>query len=278
MTIWTLGAGGIVLFSFGIVFDSPIIQVLWLFYSIALLGLMSYWGKHINKLTENLALEAPDSKIADLKFLLRFTEGQRVERNLSKVFRKLQLAEFSILNQKARQAGENFNLMLSNTTDPLTGVPNRRELDRHLDKVSEKMKPLSVIMVDIDHFKKVNDTYGHDAGDLVLQQFASIVRASIRPADFLGRYGGEEFLVICNADLEGTAEIAERVRSAVYQTPVKVSNEMVISVTASFGIAQQNHGEDPYSTVKRADIGLYSAKQNGRNRVERGENTQLCVG
>ena len=272
MTIWTLGAGGIALFAFGIVFHSPIIQVLWLLYSVALLGLMSYWGRHINKLTENLALEVPDPKIADKKFPLKFTEGQRVERSIGKVFRKIQLAEFSILNQKARQAGENFNLMISNTTDPLTGVPNRRELDRHLDKVNEKMKPLSVIMVDIDHFKSVNDTYGHDAGDLVLQQFASTVRASIRPADFLGRYGGEEFLVICNADLEETAEIAERVRSTVYQTPVKVSNEMVISITASFGIAQQCHGEDPYKTVKRADLGLYSAKQNGRNKVERGDN------
>lgn len=278
MTLWTLGAGSIFLFILGVFFNSPVIQVLWLLYSIALLGLMSYWCKYVAKQMENLALKNPEPKMIEKKFALKFAEGQRIEQHLSRIFRKLQLAEFSILNQKARQAGENFNLMLSNTTDPLTGVPNRREIDRHLDKVTAKMKPLSVIMVDIDHFKKVNDTYGHDAGDLVLQQFAAIVRASIRPADCLGRYGGEEFLVICNADLEETAEIAERVRSTVYQTPVKLSNEMVTSITASFGIAQQMTGEDPYSMVKRADKGLYAAKQNGRNRVERGDDQQLCAG
>ncbi|MCL6612760.1 MAG: GGDEF domain-containing protein [Peptococcaceae bacterium] len=272
MTIWTAGAGGVVLFLLGIIAGKhyPAIHLLWLAYTAGLLGLTARWLKHLAGHTENLLLEAPDRELAARRFPVKISEFAKIDRNLARIYRKVQLAEFAILNQKARQAGENFNLMLSNTTDPLTGAPNRRELDRHLEKVAGRMNPLSVIMADIDHFKKVNDTYGHDAGDHVLRQFAETVRASVRPGDFFGRYGGEEFMVICNAGLDEAAEIAERVREAVEKTPVRVPGGGTVSITASFGVARQMPGEDAASVVRRADSALYRAKQEGRNRVAGG--------
>ncbi|MCL6478980.1 MAG: diguanylate cyclase [Peptococcaceae bacterium] len=279
MTLWILGTGGVALFVLGVVAGKhfPAIHILWLAYAAGLMGLLAWWLKHLARHTENLLLETPDQELAARRFPVRIGEFMKVDRDMARLYRKIQLAEFALLNQKARQAGENFNLMLSNTTDSLTGVPNRRELDRHLEKVAGKMNPLSVIMVDIDHFKRVNDTYGHEAGDRVLQQFAETVRASVRPGDFFGRYGGEEFMVICNADIDEAAEIAERVRVAVENTPVRVAAGGTISITASFGLARQAPGEDAASLVKRADAALYRAKQEGRNRVVRGGETH-CAG
>lgn len=271
MKLMYVGSVGILLFLLGLAAGKiyPILNFAWLIYTLMLLGLVIYWVKHLKAYTDNLLLDTPDQVLAEKIFPLKLAEMAVISRNLSRVYRKLQLAEFTVMNQKARQAGENFNLMLSNTTDPLTGVPNRRELDRHLERVMVKMNPLSVIMVDIDHFKKVNDTYGHEAGDRVLQKFALTVKASIRPTDFLGRYGGEEFMVVCCAGLEEAAEISERVREAVFSTPVRLSEDREISITASFGVAQRLPGEDSVSVVKRADSALYRAKQEGRNRVAR---------
>ncbi len=272
-------AGGVSLFILGVTAGKyyALIHLAWLIYTTGLLVMFSLWLKHLNSKMENLLLETPDPALAERPFPVKAPELSRVDRNLARLHRRLQLAEFTLLNQKARQAGENFNLMLSSTTDPLTGVPNRRELDRQLERVVGKMIPLSVIMADIDHFKRVNDTCGHDAGDLVLQQFASIVRGTVRPADFFGRYGGEEFMVLCGAGLEEAAEIAERARRAVSAAQVKVSGDRSISITASFGVAEYVPGEDVTSLVKRADSALYAAKQKNRNRVERGIE-ELCAG
>ena len=279
MTLLLAGAGGILLFLLCVNAGKyyAVIHLAWLIYTVGLLVLFFLWLKHLNARVENLLLETPDPDLADRFFPVKVPELSRVDRNLARLYRKLQLAEFALLNQKARQAGENFNLMLSNTTDPLTGVPNRRELDRQLEKVVGRIYPLSIIMVDIDHFKRVNDTYGHDAGDMVLQQFASVVRGTVRPADFFGRYGGEEFMVICSAGLDEAAEIAERARRAVSTDPVMVFDDRTISITASFGVAEYTPGEDVPSLVKRADSALYAAKQKSRNRVERGVE-ELCAG
>lgn len=277
MKLMYVGSVGILLFLLGLAAGKiyPILNFAWLIYTLMLLGLVIYWVKHLKAYTDNLLLDTPDQVLAEKIFPLKLAEMAVISRNLSRVYRKLQLAEFTVMNQKARQAGENFNLMLSNTTDPLTGVPNRRELDRHLERVMVKMNPLSVIMVDIDHFKRVNDTYGHEAGDRVLRSFSLTVKGSIRPSDLLGRYGGEEFLVICSADLDEAAEIAERVREAVISSPVRVSENQSISITASFGVAQYLPGDSTPAVVNRADKALYFAKQNGRNRVERGINEEL---
>lgn len=270
MTIWIAGAGGLFLFLLGINAGKffPIIHLAWLLYTVGLLVLIVSWVRHLTAHTENLLQEIPDQYVATKAFPLKAAELSRVDRNMARIYRKLQLTEFSSLNQKARQAGENFNLMLSNTTDPLTGAPNRRGLDRHLEKALGRVNPLSVIMVDIDHFKRVNDTYGHDAGDLVLQQVASAIKNSVRPGDFMGRFGGEEFMVVCNADIDEAVEIAERVRQAVMSTPVSIPDSVTVSITASFGVARHLPGEDALAVVKRADRALYNAKNEGRNRVQ----------
>lgn len=279
MTFWLAGAGGVFLFLLGITAGkyNPLIHFLWLVYILVIVGLILLWVKHVNSHMENILQETPDQELSKKNFSVGICEFTRIDRNLSRVYRKMQLTEYALLNQKARQAGENFNLMLSNTTDPLTGIPNRRQLDRHLEKVTGKMIPMSVIMLDIDHFKMVNDTYGHDVGDLVIRQFASVVKTSVRPADFLGRYGGEEFMVICGADRKEAAEIAERVRHAVSARPVNVSDGQAINITASLGVAEYVPGDSPRSLIDRADKALYTAKQTGRNRVEK-EADLSCAG
>jgi diguanylate cyclase (GGDEF)-like protein len=271
LRLWIAGIAGLLIFFAGLAAGRfyPVVNILWLLYSMGLFALVFSWTKHINRNLDNFLMETPDSELSQRAFLfpLNIKEFARVHRSIDNLHKKIQLIEFNLLNQKARQAGEIFNLMLSNTTDPLTGVSNRRELDRYLEKILGKMRPMSVIMIDIDHFKKVNDTYGHSAGDVVLQQFAATVKGSIRPADFLGRYGGEEFMVVCGADLQESAEIAERVRITVSKTPINVPENITISITASMGVAEYNSEDTIETLVKRADNALYRAKQGGRNRV-----------
>ncbi|MFZ5648125.1 MAG: GGDEF domain-containing protein [Bacillota bacterium] len=224
----------------------------------------------VNKKIENLLLEPPSPELHKKHFPLSFAEFSKTERNIEKVYLKLEVAEFDLISQKARQAGENFNLLLSSTTDRLTGVPNRRQLDKQLEKLVGRMAPLSVIMMDIDHFKKVNDIYGHGAGDLFLKHFASTVKSTKRPLDFPGRYGGEEFMVICNTGLGNAVEMAERVRQSVSGNPFNISEGHMLPITASFGVSEFIPGDTPQTLLKRADNVLYEAKKTGRNKVVRG--------
>jgi len=159
------------------------------------------------------------------------------------------------------------------TTDSLTGFYNRRYLYNLFPKLwSEAMrsnKNLTLIIVDIDHFKKVNDRYGHPVGDRVLLHFARVLRDNCRVSDFLFRLGGEEFLVLTNGDNEGGLHVAEKIRAAL-EHDAYTDGERHIPMTASFGVAQADteDGVDGLSRMlKRADQALYSAKNNGRNRV-----------
>lgn len=244
-----------------------IVNVLWLLYTLGLTGLILSWTVHVHRNLNNLLLKSPDPNLSQKGFPLNIVQFNSVDLNIEKVYRKMEVAEFNLINQKAWQAGENLNLLLSSTTDKLTGVPNRAQLDKQMDKLTGKVKPLSVIMMDIDHFKKVNDTYGHDVGDLVLKQFALTIKKSMRPVDILGRFGGEEFMVICNAEINEAMEIAERLRQAVVADPVKISDSRGIPITASFGVAEYEAGDTPGTIFKRADNALYQAKENGRNKV-----------
>ncbi|MGO7337687.1 PleD family two-component system response regulator [Rhizobium leguminosarum] len=159
-------------------------------------------------------------------------------------------------------------------TDPLTGLYNRRYLDNHLNVLFNRSmargRPLSVLITDIDRFKQVNDTYGHDGGDEVLREFSSRVRSTIRGADLACRYGGEEFVVVMpDTSPEIAAAVAERLRAAIESAPfmLKHSGE-ALSVTASFGIASRIASVlTPGQLMKQADLALYEAKNTGRNRV-----------
>lgn len=159
-------------------------------------------------------------------------------------------------------------------TDGLTGLNNRRYLDNHLklliDRAAARGRPLSVCLTDIDRFKSINDTYGHDAGDDVLKELAARIRTTVRGADLACRFGGEEFVVVMpDTTLEMAAAIAERLRSAIEDKPFKVgveSKELV--VTASLGIAALSATiGSPAQLLKSADQALYEAKTGGRNRV-----------
>jgi two-component system cell cycle response regulator len=159
-------------------------------------------------------------------------------------------------------------------TDGLTGLHNRRYMESHLgtlvEQASQRGKPLSVLILDIDYFKSVNDTYGHDAGDEVLREFATRVRKNVRGIDLACRLGGEEFVVVMPDTDAGVASIvAERIRSRVAGEPFAIhKGARAIDITVSIGMAQRQPGDaDADILVKRADQALYRAKRDGRNRV-----------
>jgi two-component system cell cycle response regulator len=161
-----------------------------------------------------------------------------------------------------------FNMTI---TDGLTDVSNKKQLDNVLSKEIPRAmrhgRQLSVVMIDIDHFKEVNDTYGHLAGDSVLRDLAAILQKRLRPDDELGRYGGEEFCAILpETSLEGAAKIGEELRALVEEHSFMVEGEQ-IKVTISIGIAELKKGMDMKAFYKSADEMLYQAKRSGRNRV-----------
>ena len=154
-------------------------------------------------------------------------------------------------------------------TDGLTGCYNRRsfemQLERDLHLATRLRQPLSLIMLDVDNFKRVNDSSGHDAGDLALRKLADCLREELRGVDSAARFGGDEFAVILpQADLEGAVLVAERLRSRIAQTDVPGFG----SISASFGIATfPDHASSRDTLVVAADRALYNAKYGGRNRV-----------
>jgi two-component system cell cycle response regulator len=159
-------------------------------------------------------------------------------------------------------------------TDGLTGLNNRRYLDKHMkllyDRAIARERPLSLCITDIDRFKAVNDTYGHDAGDEVLREFAARIRSTVRGADLACRYGGEEFVVVMPDTLpETAAAVAERLRMVVESQPFVLKQSGIsLSITASLGISSTAWGaQSPEQLLKQADRALYEAKHGGRNRV-----------
>jgi two-component system cell cycle response regulator len=159
-------------------------------------------------------------------------------------------------------------------TDPLTGLFNRRYMESHVGTLVERSaargKALSVLILDIDYFKSVNDTFGHEAGDEVLREFAERLKASIRGIDLACRYGGEEFVVVMpDTDLGIAALVAERIRRRIAGEPFPIERgARAVDVTISVGIAARMGRQDNASQMlKRADEALYRAKRDGRNRV-----------
>lgn len=165
-------------------------------------------------------------------------------------------------------------LQLANT-DPLTGILNRRafmeRMEAEVHRANRENSSLSLIIADLDHFKGINDQYGHLAGDRVLQKFAETIATLIRPYDFLGRYGGEEFAIgLPGVEDRQAGEVAERMRLGVESLNLEaLDSSCQVRITASFGAAslEQECRESLNSLIKRADDALYRAKREGRNRV-----------
>jgi len=162
-------------------------------------------------------------------------------------------------------------LLDQSTRDALTGLGNRRttleELQGRFDLSQRHNRPLSVIMCDLDHFKNINDTYGHGGGDVVLQEFGDRVRRNLRTSDLAGRIGGEEFLLVLpETDMEGAKLLAERLRAATADLAFELASGPV-TVTCSLGVAQRRaEDRDGGALLARADAALYAAKHGGRNR------------
>lgn len=184
---------------------------------------------------------------------------------------ELRLGEARLYTQQLQERVRQAERMAS--VDPLTGIANRRKFDDELQRLvalsHEEKTPLCLVMADIDHFKAVNDVFGHRAGDAILRQFAELLSANVRTTDIVARYGGEEFsLILPKAPLGNGLEIAERARAAVQANVwANFENCERVTLTASFGIADIREGEHPNDLIKRADAKLYEAKTNGRNRV-----------
>jgi two-component system cell cycle response regulator len=165
------------------------------------------------------------------------------------------------------------NTLALAVTDELTGLYNRRYFDRHLtlmlEKAREQDRDMAVMLIDMDFFKSVNDTHGHDSGDVVLKEFAQRLRRNIRGVDLACRFGGEEFVVLMpDTDFKQAQSVAERVRMSVAEKPFQAPGGRPLTVTCSVGLALNEHGTDtPESILKRADVALYRAKREGRNRV-----------
>ncbi len=196
---------------------------------------------------------------------LALTDGARIQLS------SLTTLRFALVDAKEEEAmARAYEATLR---DGLTGLYNRRHLDRLLEAevaaYIRERRPTSVAMLDIDHFKRVNDTHGHAAGDAVLRTYATTVAALLRPDDLFARYGGEEFTIVLR-DRTGPEAVAfaDWLRAAVEQTPIAFGS-VVLRVTSSFGVAafDECHPLDKDTPVRLADERLYRAKQSGRNRV-----------
>jgi diguanylate cyclase (GGDEF)-like protein len=184
------------------------------------------------------------------------------------------LREFANLSRELemRVAARTSELEKLSMIDPLTGIANRRHFEARADVEIEAARrngqPLAIVVIDIDHFKHVNDNYGHAIGDAVLQRFAQLVEYHVRPSDLIARIGGEEFaLLLPHSDQEASVAVAERVRIAVTSEPFEVAG-VSVPVTASFGAALLAPSDENIGApLNRADAALYRAKAAGRNMV-----------
>lgn len=208
-------------------------------------------------------LRALDLGVND--FLLRPTDGNELMARVRTQIRRKRYADALRDNVQA-------SIELA-VVDPLTGVHNRRYFETHLAALvtdaANRGRPLALMILDIDHFKGVNDTYGHGAGDEVLKGFAERIRRVVRTSDLICRLGGEEFVVVMpDTALEIAAKVAERVRSEIERNRFRIAEDgRAIKVTVSIGLAERGRESEPESLFRRADRALYRSKTDGRNRV-----------
>jgi diguanylate cyclase (GGDEF)-like protein len=174
-------------------------------------------------------------------------------------------AQLATAYDEIRQQSNNLMTFTEVRTDPLTGVSNRRALDETLESMFAMLhryeQPFGILLLDIDHFKQVNDEQGHLYGDRMLKAVARLMDENVRDTDIVARYGGEEFVIIMpQTTLDGAAVFADRLRQRI---------EQQLPLTLSCGVAQAGDGDNPQTLLARADAALYGAKAAGRNRVYR---------
>jgi diguanylate cyclase (GGDEF)-like protein len=221
------------------------------------------------------------SATQDLDQQIRLLDGGASD-TITKPFHAAELVARLRLHLKLKRLQDELrekNAMLArmSTTDPVTGLRTRRYVAEVLNiewiRARRYRTPLSVMMADLDHFKRVNDQYGHPAGDAVLRGVSDVLRQTLRAPDVAGRYGGEELLVILpQTEAAGAAQMAERWREAVEKATFRSPDGQSVGVTVSIGVAAFDAAHaSPEDLVSDADAALYRAKNGGRNRVETAE-------
>lgn len=163
-----------------------------------------------------------------------------------------------------------LNLFNQATTDPLTGLLNRRALIKQLDLVEQRMRrdfrPVSLLMVDLDRFKSINDTHGHQAGDIVLKHFSKVLQSEIRTTDYVARFGGEEFLVVLpETRPEEAMLLAKRIGASCREAVIELGSEQRVTFTVSIGIGQLSPNSTVETAISHTDLALYKAKKQGRD-------------
>ncbi|WP_454725610.1 MULTISPECIES: GGDEF domain-containing protein [Cupriavidus] len=239
----------------------------------ALFALASSQGDHLDEL-DQLGRTEFDSVIDGFNLVLRrlkliIAQRTEAERRAHAAIRASSEAFAQIQATQAELVEKNRQLEVLSKTDQLTGVFNRRHLNEALGSALERARhdgsPFSIILIDVDRFKSVNDTHGHQAGDRVLVEMAVRILEAKRAADTLGRWGGEEFLLICaGTGLHDAVQLAQTLRAVLSGRDFPVTGRM----TASLGVACVQDGDTIHGMISRADEALYRSKRRGRNRVE----------
>lgn len=194
-----------------------------------------------------------------------------IEMSLSAIQLKGQWCAIAVIRDITERKKMEAELRRLATTDALTGVSNRRgfmeKVEHELRRAQRYGNPFTMIMVDIDHFKSINDNYGHQVGDLVLQKMALTIKSALRKSDIFGRIGGEEFsIVLMETEPDTAISISERIRSRIEALSIHTGKETV-HITISIGLTFFREGDDISTVSKRSDEALYAAKENGRNCV-----------
>lgn len=241
----------------------------------AAISILNLLSEEFNNFTETLSLSVPKQ--------MTFAEvQQKANQELLKInelheqmYRELKIKNQELVKLTEEVKQKNSLLKKLVAVDPLTSLYNRRYFEKQLDRFYSEAKqygnPLSLIMFDLDHFKSINDTYGHQAGDMVLKAVAELLLKTMRESDVCARYGGEEFIVILpQTDISQTFQTAERVRKDIEALQIPLSNsDKSIIVTSSFGILSYDRNiKNPSEFISLCDKNLYKAKSEGRNRVE----------
>jgi diguanylate cyclase len=227
------------------------------------------FSKALDKANDQL----PDSMTPDkVKLVVSYlmVENENMRKRTAELQSSLESSQRQIERLKSNLAAAEAQGL----SDPLTGLKNRRSFDLTLaaevSSARTSLKPLSLVMADIDHFKSINDRYGHQSGDDVLKWFARILSNNMKGRDTVARYGGEEFAIIMpQTTLENAAMLAGQIKAQLEQQFWKKPGapNTMLRVTASFGVAQLSDGEGTSGLISRADAKLYESKSKGRNRV-----------
>lgn len=233
------------------------------------LGNTAAFGDQLLSTTKSLN-ESHDKKslIAIVEALIQSTKSMQENNQVMEARLNASRQEISTLQQNLDE------IRAESMTDPLSGLGNRKFFDRQIDRLTDEARksdePLTLLLLDIDHFKSFNDNYGHLTGDQVLRLVAQTLRQNVKGRDVTARYGGEEFAVLLPATpMRQALTVADNIRRAVMSKELKKKStgEILGRVTISIGVAALAEADDPLTLIDRADACLYAAKRNGRNRV-----------